>query len=200
MTIEATIRAGARTLAEQHFTAICDVHDAVFAQPPFTWVPRMAIENADYLRRLMDDPTFGLVLAEHHDRLVGYAFGHRLPADHGWWNDFTEPLPDALTAEWDGRTFALISLALLPPWRGLGIGGRLLGDLLAGRGEERAILSVQPTAVATQAFYRHLGWRKVGRKGPLEGVTPPYWDIFLRTIVSRPPDANAEQPEHHEDR
>ncbi|NVI86039.1 GNAT family N-acetyltransferase [Actinomadura sp. BRA 177] len=186
MVADPTVRTGARALAEQCFTAVCDVHDAVFAQPPFAWAPQMATENSEYLRRLMDDPTFGFVLAEHRGHLIGYAFGHRLPADHGWWNDFTEPLPDDLTAEWDGRTFALISLALLPPWRGLGIGGRLVRELLAARNEERAILSVQPTAVATQAFYRHLGWHKVGRKGPLEGVVPPYWDIFIFTVAPPP--------------
>lgn len=59
MTLDATIRNGARLLAERYFAAICEVHDAVFAQPPFAWVPQMSTENAGYLRRLLDDPTFG---------------------------------------------------------------------------------------------------------------------------------------------
>ncbi|MCP9949873.1 GNAT family N-acetyltransferase [Actinomadura madurae] len=179
MTADVDVRGGAAKLAEKHFSSICQIHDAVFSQPPFAWVSRMSDENADYLRRLMADPTFGLVLAEHGGGLVGYAFGHRLPIDHGWWTDFTEPLPEDLTAEWQGRTFALISLALLPRWRGRGLGERVVRHLLADRDEERAILSVQPTALATQGFYRHLGWREVGRKGPLQGVVPPYWDIFV---------------------
>lgn len=181
MTADVDVRSGAATLAEQRFSSICDIHDAVFSQPPFAWVPRMSAENADYLRLLIADPTFGLVLAEHNGDPVGYAFGHRLPVDHGWWNDFTKPLSDDLTREWEGRTFALISLALLPPWRGRGLGERVVRHLLGRRDEERAILSVQPTALATQGFYRHLGWRAVGRKGPLEGVVPPYWDIFVFT-------------------
>ncbi|QKW38315.1 GNAT family N-acetyltransferase [Actinomadura sp. NAK00032] len=181
MTTDATIQSGTRPLAEQHFTALCGVHDTVFAQPPFAWVPRMSDEHADYLRRLMHDPTFALVVAEHRDDPIGYAVGHRLPPDHGWWNDFPDPLPEELTAEWEGRTFALISLALLPPWRGHGLGSRLVRQLLADRTEERAVLSVQPTAAATQAFYRHLGWQKIGRKGPLPNVVPSHWDIYLLT-------------------
>ncbi|WP_458076529.1 hypothetical protein [Streptomyces sp. EMB26] len=50
--------------------------------------------------------------------------------------------------------------------------------LLRDREEQRAILSVQPTALATQRLYRHWGWTHVGRKGPLAGVTPPCRDIY----------------------
>ncbi|MBW8485553.1 GNAT family N-acetyltransferase [Actinomadura parmotrematis] len=179
MTGGVRLRAGGRDLADEAFDAVCALHDEVFAEPPFAWGPDTAAGNVADLERLRGDPTFRLLLAEDAGRPVGYAYGHRLPVDHGWWGDFPEPLPPDLTAEWEGRTFALVSLALRAPWRGRGTGARIVRGLLAGRDEERAVLSVQPAATATQAFYRHLGWRPVGRKGPLAGVTPPYWDIYL---------------------
>lgn len=79
-----------------------------------------------------------------------------------------------------GRTFAVVSLAgparTAWPWRGEAPDGGALRD----REEQRAVLSVQPTALATQSAYRLWGRRKVGRKGPLAGVTPPYRDIHVR--------------------
>lgn len=55
-------------------------------------------------------------------------------------------------------------------------------ELLRDRAEQCAILSVQPTALATQRLYQHWVWTNVGRKGPLAGVTPPYWDIYVRDL------------------
>ncbi|MGY3203537.1 hypothetical protein ACVW19_004052 [Streptomyces sp. TE5632] len=66
-------------------------------------------------------------------------------------------------------------------------------ELLHDREEQRAVLSVRPTALATQSVYRHWRWREVGGKGPLAGVTPPYWDVHVRELgvphrwSSRPP-------------
>ncbi len=168
------------------FTAICTIHDEIFLQAPFAWTPDTSRENAEDLRRLTEDPTFGVVVAHHDSELIGYAYGHRLPTDHGWWRAIPEPLPSEFTDEWDGRTFTLTSLAVLPDQRGRGIGKQLINHLLATRTEERAVLSVQPTALGTQSIYRHLGWRQVGRNGPLPGVTPPHWDVYVLECLPRP--------------
>ncbi|MEU7828603.1 MULTISPECIES: GNAT family N-acetyltransferase [unclassified Nonomuraea] len=167
------------------FSAICAIHDAVFLKSPFAWTPDTSRENAEDLRHLAEDPTFGVVVACQGSRFVGYAYGHRLPADHGWWRFIPGSLPSELTSEWDGRTYTLTSLAVLPRQRGRGIGRRMINRLLGTRTEERAILSVQPTAVQAQSIYRHLGWHHVGRNGPLPGVTPPHWDVYVLECLSQ---------------
>ncbi|WP_051761428.1 GNAT family N-acetyltransferase [Microbispora rosea] len=167
------------------FSAICAIHDDVFLQPPFAWTSDTSRDNAEDLRQLAEDSTFGVVVARHGSELAGYAYGHRLPTDHGWWRAIPQPLPSEITDEWDGRTFTLTSLAVLPDQRGRGIGKQLINHLLGTRTEERAVLSVQPTALETQSIYRHLGWRQVGRNGPLPGVTPPRWDVYVLECLPR---------------
>ncbi|WP_035698770.1 GNAT family N-acetyltransferase, partial [Glycomyces tenuis] len=88
------------------------------------------------------------------------------------------PLPEEVTTEWEGRTFALVDLAVAEPHRGRGIGRGLIETLLSSRGESRAVLTVQPTAQRTQAIYRHLGWKRMGRKGPFDGALSRYWDLY----------------------
>jgi GNAT superfamily N-acetyltransferase len=85
-----------------------------------------------------------------------------LGPDTRFWQNFIEPVPEELSREWPGRTFILVDLAFDEAWRGQGLGRELTQKLLASRREQRAVLSVQPTATDTQAFYVHLGWRKVG--------------------------------------
>lgn len=168
--------------AEDHLDGISRLYVATFSASPFVWSGADEHEHRAMLARIRRDPTFDMAMALHAGTVIGFAYGHRLPADHGWWNDFPTALPPDLTAEWDGRTFALVDLAVEASWRRLGVGDRLLGLLLGRRTEERAILSVQPTAVDAQTFYRRLGWCRVGRKGPMPDVHPPYWDIFVRTL------------------
>ncbi|MFJ8269343.1 GNAT family N-acetyltransferase [Streptomyces sp. NPDC094154] len=179
---EVAFERGGRDLAVGWFRQICALHDAVFSVEPFAWAPEMSFQHREELGSLMMLPGFRLTIARQRSQLVGYIYGHPLAVDHGWWLDFTHPVPGDLVKEWEGRTFAVISLGVRTEWRGHGVGKRLMGELLRDRTEQRAILSVQPTAVSTQRFYRHLGWRKTGRKGPLHGVTPPYWDIYLREL------------------
>nr|WP_062341854.1 GNAT family N-acetyltransferase [Herbidospora sakaeratensis] len=174
------------TPPEDWFTSICAIHDDVFLGEPFAWTPDTSQENAEELRRLSEDPSFSVAMAWQGGEPVGYAYGHRLPPGHGWWRAIPEPLPAAFTAEWDGRTFALVSLAVVTDWRGHGIGRTLLDNLLGSRTEERAVLSVQPTALGTQEFYRRLGWRLIGRNGPFAGITPPRWDVYVLEHLSRP--------------
>jgi GNAT superfamily N-acetyltransferase len=75
----------------------------------------------------------------------------------------TTPLPDQLTAEHPGRTFALTELAVRAAWRRQGIGAALHQRILGNRPEERATLTVPPGASAAHGALRCWGWARVAR-------------------------------------
>lgn len=182
MTSGISYETGASTIARQYHVPICRLYDAAFSVSPFAWRAGDSEEHSSVLTQIRQDETFGITVATVEGILVGFAYGHQLPVDHGWWNDFQHPLATEVTTEWPARTFALIDLAVAGQWRTKGIGKGILHRLLTTRKEERAVLSVQPTAVETQHIYQHLGWQKIGSKGPIAGINPPYWDIFVTTL------------------
>lgn len=186
MTAEVQVRLGGRSMAEMLFDPICRLYDLVFSRPPFVWTDEESQHHRDLLARLMDEPSFGIVTAEAAGRLVGFAYGYALAPDTRFWQNFIEPVPEELTREWPGRTFILIDLAVDEAWRGRGLGRKLTEGLLASRSEQRAVLSVQPTATDTQAFYVHLGWQKVGRQTMPPGVVSPLFDIYVTELMSQP--------------
>jgi GNAT superfamily N-acetyltransferase len=108
-------------------------------------------------------PGFVLAEARHGGYLVGYASGMPLRPSTSWWRGLTTPLPDEVTAEHAGRTFAVTELLVRASWRRQWIGRELHELLLDGRTEERATLTVPPGAAAAQAAFRSWGWRKVAR-------------------------------------
>jgi ribosomal protein S18 acetylase RimI-like enzyme len=170
--------------------AICHLYDAVFSQPPFRWTEDESEHHRQSLTDLMTNPTFGLVTAEAAGELVGFAYGVGLTRDTAWWSRMTEPLPEALTAEWDGRTFAVIDLAVQQGFRKRGIGRALLDTLLATRPEDRATLTVQPVAIDTKEFYDHLGWQQLGTTKAPAGAVAPFFDVYLLPLQTKPNDAN----------
>jgi GNAT superfamily N-acetyltransferase len=98
-----------------------------------------------------------------------------------WWRDLTTPLPEEVTAEHPGRTFALADLLVRASWRRQGIGAALHGLILTGRPEERATLTVLPAATAAQHAFRVWGWRKAARtRDPRPGS--PVYDVLLITL------------------
>jgi len=100
-----------------------------------------------------------------------------------WWRDLTRPLPDEVTAEHPGRTFALIDLLVRASWRRQGIGQTLHDLILASRPEERAVLTVLPAAIPAQSAFHNWGWRKVARtRDPRPGS--PVFDVLV-IMVSR---------------
>jgi len=114
-------------------------------------------------------PGFVLAEARSGGYLVGYSTGTTLRPSTSWWRDLTTPLPEEVTAEHPGRTFALTELVVRASWRRQGI-GRCLHDLiLSGRREERATVVVPPAATAAQVAFQNWGWRKVARA---RGATP----------------------------
>ena len=180
------VHLGTPATAEQLFEPICTLYDQVFSQPPFRWTDEESQHHRDLLTGLMKEPTFGIVIVEAGDQLVGFEYGYQLRPDTQWWQNFLEPVPDDVTRESPGRTFALIDLAVDERWRGQGLGRKLTETLLASRIEQRATLSVQPTATDTQAFYVHLGWHKVGRKQMPPGVVSPFFDVYVVELRPQP--------------
>ncbi|BCJ65711.1 GNAT family N-acetyltransferase [Polymorphospora rubra] len=163
---------------------ICRLYDEVFSEPPFFWRDDESDLHRQRLAGLFDDPTFGITVARVGADLVGFAYGFAVPADTQRWSRLTERLPQETTAEWPGRTFLLFDFAVRRSCRGRRVGRRLHDTLLAGRPEERATLTVQPTAVDTQVIYRHWGWRKVGQVEGGPDAAAPVFDVYLRDSLA----------------
>jgi ribosomal protein S18 acetylase RimI-like enzyme len=126
-------------------------------------------------------PGFVLAEARHGGYLVGYAAGMPLRPATSWWRDLTTDLPDEVTAEYPGRTFALTGLLVRPAWRRQGTGQALHDLILRSRPEERATLTVRPAANPAQSALRSWGWRKVARtRDPRPGSAVA--DVLVMTL------------------
>jgi ribosomal protein S18 acetylase RimI-like enzyme len=137
-----------------------------------------AAAAARQLRVWRRQPGFVLAEARHGGYLVAYASGLPLRPSTSWWKDLTTDLPESVTAEYPGRTFALTELLVRPSWRRQGIGRALHDLIMDGRPEERATLTVPPRAAAAQAAFRSWGWRRIARtSGP--GPDVPVLDVLL---------------------
>jgi GNAT superfamily N-acetyltransferase len=166
--------------AAAHADELQALHAEVYADPPYRRRDDAAV-FADRFRVQRRQPGFALAEARHGDYLVGYAAGMPLRPSTSWWKDLTTPVPDEITAEHPGRTFALTDLLVRASWRRQGIGQTLHDLILSGRREERATLTVLPAATAAQNAFQDWGWRKVARtRGPDPGA--PVSDVLVTTL------------------
>lgn len=153
------------------------LHAEVYADPPY----RRDDDAAQFDRRFRvqrRQPGFVLAEARHGGYLVGYAAGMPLRPSTSWWRDLTTPLPDQVTAEHPGRTFAVVDLLVRASWRRQGIGQTLHDLILSGRAEERATVTVLLTATPAQNAFRKWGWRKIARtRDPRPGS--PVSDVLV---------------------
>lgn len=163
-----------------HLDDVLRVYGQVYAEPPYL----EGAEDRDFFAtdwpRRVAQPGFRLVTAASGPTVVGFAFGHRLTEQTRWWSGAVEPLPRSLTKESDGRTFAVIELAVAAPWRRRGLARDLHTRLLAERGEQRVTLLVRPEASPAQRAYAAWGYRRVGRIRP--GTGAPVYDAMLRDL------------------
>ena len=132
-------------------------------------------------RVMRRQPGFVLAEARHGGYLVGYAFGVPLRPSTSWWRQLTTPLPEEVTTEHPGRTFALVELAVRASWRRQGIAATLHDLILENRPEERATLTVPPTATPAQQAFRKWGWRKVARTRD-GGPGAPVSDVLITSL------------------
>jgi GNAT superfamily N-acetyltransferase len=168
--------------AAAHEDELRALHAEVYAAPPY----RRQDDEQEAGRRLAvqrRQPGFALAEARHGGYLVGYAFGMPLRPSTSWWRRLTTPLPDEVTTEHPGRTFALVELLVRASWRRQGIAGALHDLILDNRPEERATLTVPPDAAPAQSAFRRWGWHKVARTRD-DGPGSPVSDVLITTLHS----------------
>lgn len=168
--------------AESVYEPVCQLFAAVFGAPPLNRSPQTLASQRRSLRALMTERTFGLATAWDGAQLVGFAYGHAVAADSRWWDGLLEPVEAEITREWDGRTFAVIDMGVAQSHQATGVGRQLLETLLTSRPEERASLSVVPDNDRAHGFYRHLGWRYVGRVQGAPEHTSPFFDMYVHNL------------------
>jgi GNAT superfamily N-acetyltransferase len=162
-----------------HLDELRGLYLDVYAEPPYGW----GVSHADlFVERFQVQARqdgFALVEARHATELVGMAFGVTLKPSTPWWQNLLEPLPETVTTEHPGRTFAVVELLVRKPWRRQHIARELHDRLLAGRPEDRATLTVLPAAIPAQRAYAKWGWQRVAQKrNPLPGS--PVFDVLLK--------------------
>jgi ribosomal protein S18 acetylase RimI-like enzyme len=126
-------------------------------------------------------PGFVLAEARHGGYLVGYAFGMPLRSSTSWWRQLTTPLPEEVTTEHPGRTFAMVELLVRASWRRQGIGETLHDLIMNDRTEERVTLIIAPTAGPAQHAFQKWGYRKVARTRE-DGPGSPVSDVLVRRL------------------
>jgi GNAT superfamily N-acetyltransferase len=171
------------TQAAAHADELQALHADVYADPPYGRDQDAAL-FARRFRVQQRQPGFVLAEARHGDYLVGYGCGMPLRPSTSWWRELTTPLPDEVTAEHPGRTFALTDLLVRASWRRQGIAATLHDLLLAGRPEERATATVLPAATPAQNAFGEWGWRKVARTRDA-GPGSPVADVLVTALPYR---------------
>ncbi|MER6343244.1 GNAT family N-acetyltransferase [Streptomyces sp. NPDC001595] len=108
------------------------------------------------------------VIAYDGNEAAGFAYATPLGPSTRWWTAMTTALPDGYTTETGKRTLAINEIVVRRPWRGTGLAQRIHEELLAGRGEERVTLLVNPKAGdgKVQALYERWGYEKIGEQQP----------------------------------
>jgi GNAT superfamily N-acetyltransferase len=169
------------TQAAEHADELQALHDEVYAGLPYERNDDAA-PFADSFRVQRRQPGFVLAEARRGGYLVGYAAGMPLRPSTSWWRNLTTPLPDEVTTEYPGRTFALVELLVRASWRRQGIGQTLHDLMLRSRREERATLTIPPSATAAQSAFHSWGWRKVARTRDSDPGSPAS-DVLITALA-----------------
>lgn len=147
------------------------VYREVFAIPPYAETEEDAARFADRLPRHAANDGFRCAVAHDGGRVVGFGYGYTSRPGQ-WWHDVVRAGLDPDEAErWPTGAFELAQLAVLAPWRGRGIGGRLHDRLLDGCPSPTAIASVIERDNPAVAFCWRRGWATLREGFRYPGVT-----------------------------
>lgn len=173
-----TVYRGGTALAE--LGSIEPIYADAYAEAPYGEGPDDVAEFGRGWPSRVAQPSFRLVVARLRTQPVGFAFGHRLTITTRWWAGMLGDVDDDLTTEREGRTFAVIELAVRSALREQGIARALHSYLVAGLTEERATLLVRPEATAARGAYLSWRYQPVGPVQPF--ADGPVYDAMIKAL------------------
>jgi GNAT superfamily N-acetyltransferase len=162
-----------------------DLYGAVYAEPPYRDGPAEIAEFVEEWPELVARPGFRLAVARvAAGDLAGFALGHVVDPDGGWWPDNRlAPTGDRADRGKGDRiprpTFGIAELGVHPAWRRHGVARLVHEALLTGRTEPWVVLWVRRDAPAAVAMYHRWGYRLVGAVPD----RPPYQVMCLTRRV-----------------
>jgi len=168
------------TTAPELLETVRNLYAEVYAEPPYCDGPAEVEAFASRWPRRLAQAHFRLVIADDADEPIAFTFGHQLAVPTRWWDGAVEPLPDSVTTEHDGRTFAIIEMGVRQPHRRRGVAAQLHAHLTAGLPHERTTLLVHPEADAPRRAYTSWGYRSVGLIRPY--ADGPILDAMIKTL------------------
>ncbi|GAA2758007.1 GNAT family N-acetyltransferase [Actinopolymorpha rutila] len=122
--------------------------------------------RSDLFARHAGRDGFRLAAATDDDQMIGFAWGY-LGRRGQYWSDLVyEALPHDVASKWVGNHFEFVELAVLPAYRGNGL-GRALHDLLLDGVRRPCLLSTsdEPDDPAVHLYTRS-GWKSLGTLRP----------------------------------
>lgn len=168
--------------ARDQLPVVRGVYGEGYPDSPFTKSTAQIQQFVRLWPRRLEQPGFRLVSAQVGGETVGVAFGHELVPGTPWWDGAVEPLPETVTEEYEGRTFAVTMVGVRAPYRRHGVARRLHTHLVAGSTVERLTLLVRPTNDAACRAYASWGYRRVGRIQPYHDS--PVLDAMVKTLAA----------------
>lgn len=112
-------------------------------------------------------------------RLLGFIYGYTGEPGQ-WFHDLMRVALDReAAARWLAAPLEVVEFGVLPEAQGLGIGGRLHDELLAGAPNRAAILSTRQGETAASGLYRRRGWQTLLRDYHFPGGEQPYTILGL---------------------
>ncbi|MCW2831940.1 MAG: hypothetical protein JWP31_2632, partial [Aeromicrobium sp.] len=101
---------------------------------------------------------FRLVVAETAGTVSGYGYGFTGRRGQFWSDWLAGAAPHDVVETWVGEHFELVDLVVHPQFRGHGVSGLLLDQLLDGLPHDRALLATAPDGGPAARLYAGRGW------------------------------------------